>query len=262
MANIHPTAIVDKGAQLDDSVEIGPYSVIGPHVVVGAGTKIGPHVVVEGHTTIGRDNTIYQFTSVGSQPQDKKFAGEITRLEIGDRNLIREFCSLNTGTAQDAGVTRLGNDNWILAYCHIAHDCQVGNNTIFSNNATLAGHVHVGDWVVMGGFAAIPQFRRIGAHAFIGMTTSVTQDVPPFVLVQGNPAQPYGINVEGLKRRGFSAEQIASLRRAYKQIYRSDLTLEQAVAALGDEAQKTPEAAEHLATLQRFLSTATRGIVR
>jgi UDP-N-acetylglucosamine acyltransferase len=262
MTTIHATALVDKAAQLDDSVEVGAYSIIGPNVVIGAGSKIGPHVVIEGHTTIGRDNTIYQFSSIGSAPQDKKYAGELTRLEIGDRNLIREFCSLNAGTAQDAGVTRLGNDNWILAYVHIAHDCQVGNNTIFSNNATLAGHVHVGDWVVMGGFAAIPQFRRIGAHAFIGMTTSVTQDVPPFILVQGNPAQPYGINVEGLKRRGFSPEQIASLRRAYKLIYRADLPMDQAIAALGDEAQKTPEAAEHLHSLQTFLANSTRGIVR
>ena len=262
MANIHPTAVVDKGAELDAGVEIGPYSIIGPHAVIGSGTKIGPHVVVEGHTTIGRDNTIYQFSSIGSAPQDKKYAGEVTRLEIGDRNVIREFCSFNAGTIQDAGVTRLGNDNLILAYVHIAHDCQVGNNTIFSNNATLAGHVHVGDWVIMGGFAAIPQFRRIGAHAFIGMTTSVTQDVPPFVLVQGNPAQPHGINVEGLKRRGFTAEQITSLRRAYKMIYRADLPLEQAIAAIGEEAQKTPEAAEHLLALQIFLNNSTRGIVR
>lgn len=262
MATIHPTAVVDSGAQLDEGVEIGPYSVIGPHVRIGAGTKIGPHVVVEGHTTIGRDNQVYQFTSLGAPPQDKKYAGEVTYLEIGDRNLIREFCSINTGTAQDAGVTRLGSDNWILAYCHIAHDCQVGNNTTFSNNATLAGHVHVGDWVVMGGFAAIPQFRRVGDHAFVGMTTSVTQDVPPFVLVQGNPAEPFGINVEGLKRRGFTPEQIASLRRAYKLIYRSDLSLEQAALGIAEEAQKTPEAAVHLLALQAFLNTATRGIVR
>lgn len=262
MALIHPTAIVDANAELDDTVEIGPYSVIGPHVRIGARTKVGPHVVIDGHTTIGCDNTFFQFSSIGGAPQDKKYAGEATRLEIGDRNLIREFCTFNLGTAQDEGVTRLGNDNWILAYVHLAHDCVVGNNTIFSNNASLAGHVHVGDWVIMSGFAAVHQFCKIGDHAFVGMNTSLTQDVPPFVLLSGNPAAPHGINIEGLKRRGFTREQIGDLRNAYKLIYKSGLTLDEAKAALAQEEADKPASAAQLRQMRTFLDNSSRGIVR
>ncbi|MDB5824433.1 MAG: acyl-[acyl-carrier-protein]--UDP-N-acetylglucosamine O-acyltransferase [Herminiimonas sp.] len=262
MAKIHPTAIIDSKAAIDATVEIGPYAVVGPHVTIGAGTVIGPHVVIDGHTSIGRDNRFFQFSSIGAPPQDKKYAGEPTRLEIGDRNTVREFCTFNTGTVQDAGVTRLGNDNLILAYVHLAHDCQVGNHTIFSNNATLAGHVHIGDHAILSGFAAIHQFCRIGAHAFIGMNTSLTQDVPPFVLVAGNPAGAHGINIEGLKRRGFSRERISALRDAYKSIYKSGLTLEAARLALVEEEASRPEAAVDLRQMREFLESSSRGITR
>ncbi|MGV3741482.1 MAG: acyl-ACP--UDP-N-acetylglucosamine O-acyltransferase [Burkholderiaceae bacterium] len=262
MASVHPTAIIHPGAVLDGSVEVGAYSIVGPHVVIGAGTKVGPHVVIDGHTTIGRDNVFYQFSSIGAPPQDKKYKGEPTRLEIGDRNTIREFCTFNVGTAQDVGVTRLGNDNWIMAYVHLAHDCQIGNNTIFANNAQLAGHVHVGDWVILGGFSNVHQFCQIGAHAMVGMSTSLTQDVPPFVILSGNPAAAHGINVEGLKRRGFSPEQIGAVRNAYKIIYKSKLTLEQAKAALAEEEANSPDLASHLRMIREFLDGTTRGIVR
>ncbi|WP_151446796.1 acyl-ACP--UDP-N-acetylglucosamine O-acyltransferase [Lacisediminimonas profundi] len=262
MTRIHPTAIVDPKAALDATVEVGPYSIIGPNVTIGAGTRVGPHVVIEGHTTIGRDNHIFQFCSLGAAPQDKKYAGEDTRLEIGDRNTIREFCSFNTGTVQDASVTRLGSDNWILAYVHLAHDCQVGSHTIFSNNATLAGHVHVGDHAILSGFAAVHQFCKIGAHAFVGMNASLSQDVPPFVLAGGSPVAPRGINVEGLRRRGFSPEEIQGIRSAYKLLYKSSLTLEQAKAALEAEAAGDPVAAPHILAIRKFLDSATRGIVR
>ena len=196
---IHPTAIVDPKAQINSSVEIGAYSIIGPHVSIGAGTKIGPHVIIEGHTTIGCDNQFFQFSSIGAAPQDKKYAGEPTRLVIGNRNIIREFCTFNVGTVQDGGVTTLGNDNWIMAYVHIAHDCHVGNHTIFANNAALAGHVEIGDWVIMGGFSNTHQFCKIGAHAMVGMSTSLTQDVPPYVMLNGNPAAAHGINTRRSK---------------------------------------------------------------
>ncbi len=266
MATIHPSAIVDPKAQLDEGVEIGPYSIIGPNVVIGAGTKVGPHVVIEGHTTIGRDNEFFQFSSIGAAPQDKKWKGEPTRLVIGDRNTIREFCTFNTGTVQDKGVTTLGNDNWISAYVHLAHDCTVGNNTIFSNNAQMAGHVEIGDWVIMSGFANVHQFCKIGAHAFVGMSTSLTQDVPPFVLLNGNPAQAHGVNIEGLKRRGFTREQINAIRAAYKTLYRSGLTLEEAKAALlaqENEAEVVASGGDvHVRAMREFLDTASRGIVR
>ncbi len=262
MATIHPSAIVDPKAELDSSVEIGAYSMIGPHVSIAAGTVVGPHVVIEGHTTIGRDNKFFQFSSIGAAPQDKKWAGEPTRLEVGDRNTIREFCTFNTGTVQDAGVTRLGNDNWISAYVHLAHDCQVGSNTIFSNNAQLAGHVKIGDWVILSGYANVHQFCQIGAHAFVGMSTSLTQDVPPFVLLSGNPAAAHGVNTEGLKRRGFTRAQIDGIRAAYKLIYRSSLTLEQAKAALADLETESPDAADQIRAMREFLGSATRGIVR
>lgn len=259
---IHATAIVDPRAQLDSSVEVGPYSIIGPDVRIGARTVIGPHVVVEGHTTIGEDNKFFQFSSIGAAPQDKKWAGEPTRLEVGDRNTVREFCTFNLGTVQDAGVTRLGNDNWISAYVHLAHDCQVGSNTIFSNNAQLAGHVIVGDWAILSGYAGVHQFCKIGAHAFIGMYTSLTQDVPPFVLVSGNPAGARGVNIEGIKRRGFTRAQIDGIRAAYKHLYRSGLTLDEAKTALDAEIIASPEAADVVTTIRSFLDSAARGIVR
>ena len=262
MTVIHPTAIVDPNAELDNSVEVGAYSIIGPNVKIGARTKIGPHVVVDGHTTIGCDNRFLQFSSIGGPPQDKKYAGEPTRLEIGDRNLVREFCTFNLGTAQDEGVTRLGNDNWVMAYVHLAHDVQVGNNTIFANNAALAGHVHVGDWVILGGFSNVHQFCKIGAHAMLGMSTSLTQDVPPFVMLNGNPAAAHGINVEGLKRRGFSREQISDIRNAYKLIYKSGLTLEEAKAALSALETDSPGSADQVRLMREFLNSTTRGIVR
>jgi UDP-N-acetylglucosamine acyltransferase len=244
MSKIHPTAIVDPQAQLDSSVEVGAYSIVGPNVRIDAGTVIGPHVVIDGHTTIGKDNKFFQFCSIGAAPQDKKWQGEPTRLEVGDRNTVREFVSFNLGTVQDEGVTRLGNDNWISAYVHLAHDCQVGSNTIFSNNAQLAGHVHVGDW------------------AFIGMYTSLTQDVPPYVLVSGNPAGARGVNLEGLKRRGFTREQLDGIRSAYKLLYRNGLTLEESKAALQAEEERLPAAANDIRLLRDFLGTASRGIVR
>ncbi len=262
MAIIHPTAIVDPKAELDATVEIGPYSIIGPHVTIAAGTVVGPHVVIEGHTTIGKDNKFFQFSSIGAAPQDKKWAGEPTRLEVGDRNTIREFVTFNLGTVQDGGVTRLGNDNWISAYVHLAHDCQVGSNTIFSNNAQLAGHVEVGDWAILSGYAGVHQFCKIGAHAFIGMYTSLTQDVPPFVLVSGNPAGARGVNIEGIKRRGFSREQINGIRAAYKLIYRNNLTLDEAKAALATLQAEMPDAANDIGSMATFLDKANRGIVR
>ncbi len=262
MAKIHPTAIVDPAAQLEDDVEVGAYTLIGPDVSIGAGTRVGPHVVIDGITQIGRENTIYQFSSIGAPPQDKKYAGEPTRLEIGDRNTIREFCTFNRGTSQDVGVTRLGNDNWIMAYVHLAHDCQIGNHTIFANNAQLAGHVHVGDWAIMGGFSNVHQFCKIGAHAMVGMSTSLTQDVPPFVILSGNPAAAHGINSEGLKRRGFSQEAINAIRHAYKLIYKSGLTLDQAKAALQEQELAAPEFEPHMKLLREFLENVTRGIVR
>ncbi len=262
MANIHPTAIIDPGAALDGSVEVGAYTMIGPHVSIGAGTRIGPHVVIEGHTTIGRDNVLYQFSSIGAAPQDKKYGGEPTRLEIGDRNTVREFCTFNVGTVQDAGVTRLGNDNWIMAYVHIAHDCQLGNDIILANNATLAGHVHLEDWVFLGGFTSVHQFCRIGMHAMTAFTSAVSQDVPPFITMAGNRAVPVGINTEGLKRRGFSSEQIMAIRRAYKLIYKSGLSLEDAKAALANQEANAPDSAAHIRLLREFLANSTRGIAR
>jgi UDP-N-acetylglucosamine acyltransferase len=255
---IHPTAIVHPGARLGSDVEIGAYSLIGEHVEIGDGSRIGPHVVVTGHTRIGQGNRVFQFCSLGEEPQDKKYAGEPTRLEIGDHNVIREFCTFNAGTAQDVGVTRLGEHNWIMAYVHIAHDCQVGNHTIFANNATLAGHVHVGDYAILGGFTGVHQFCRVGAHVITGIASVVRQDIPPFITVAGNPLAPFGINSEGLKRRGYSAAALAALKRAYKTLYKSGLSLADAQAAIAAEAQTQPE----LAPLAEFLATAGRGIVR
>jgi len=262
MGNVHPTAIVEAGALLDATVEVGPYAVIGAQAVIGAGTKIGPHVVIQGRTTIGRDNTIYQFASIGAAPQDKKYAGEDTALDIGDRNTIREFVTLNRGTTQDAGATRIGNDNLIMAYVHVAHDCQLGNHLILANNATLAGHVHLGDWVFLGGFTTIHQFCHIGAHAMTAFTAAVSQDVPPFVTAAGNRAKPVGINSEGLKRRGFSGDQIQAIKRGYRLVYRADLPLEEAKAALEAEEQRSPDAAVYLRQLRDFIESSPRGIIR
>jgi len=253
---IHPTALVDAGARLGENVEIGAYSVIGAGVEIGDGTWVGPHVVINGPTKIGRENRIFQFASLGEQPQDKKYAGEPTTLEIGDRNTIREFCTFNRGTTQDAGATRVGNDNWIMAYVHIAHDCQVGNQTIFANNAQLAGHVQVGDWAILGGFTVVHQFVRIGAHSMTAMGTILLQDLPPYVTAAGNPSAPHGINSEGLKRRGFSAEAIAALKRAYKALYRNGLKLEEATA------QIAAESLVEVKVLSDFLAAPGRGIIR
>ena len=255
---IHPTAIVHPSAHLAGDVRVGAYSLIDEHVEIGKGTEIGPHVVIKGHTRIGCDNRIFQFSSLGEIPQDKKYAGEATRLEIGDRNTIREFCTFNCGTSQDAGVTRVGDDNWIMAYVHIAHDCQVGSHTIFANNATLGGHVHVGDWVILGGLTGVHQFVRIGAHAMTGAGSVVLQDVPTYVMASGNPVEPHGINSEGLKRRGFSSASVMAIKRAYKMLYKSGLRLEEARAAIEAEISTTAE----IAPLAEFLATPGRGIIR
>ncbi|HMV00162.1 MAG TPA: acyl-ACP--UDP-N-acetylglucosamine O-acyltransferase, partial [Rhodocyclaceae bacterium] len=230
----------------------------GADVEIGDHTEVGPHVVIKGHTRIGRENRIYQFCSLGEVPQDKKYAGEDTRLEIGDRNTIREFCTFNLGTAQDAGVTRIGNDNWIMAYVHIAHDCQVGHHTTFANNAQLAGHVHIDDWAILGGYTGVHQFCRIGAHVMTAVGTVVLQDIPPYLMAAGNTAQPYGINTEGLKRRGFSSEAITALKRAYRTLYKSGLMLEEARAKLIEEAQIQPD----VRLLVEFLDVSKRGIIR
>jgi UDP-N-acetylglucosamine acyltransferase len=259
---IHPTAIIDPGAQVDSTVAIGAYSVIGPKVVIGAGTWIGPHVVIEGDTTIGCDNKFFQFSSIGAVPQDLKYAGEPTKLVIGDRNTIREGCTINLGTVQDKGVTTIGNDNWIMAYVHIAHDCVLGNHLILANNATLAGHVHLDDWVFLGGFTGIHQYCHVGAHAMTAFYAAVSQDVPPYVTAAGNRAVPAGINSEGLKRRGFTPEQISAIKRAYKLVYRADLSLDEAKAALAQEEAKDTNTAPHIRLLREFLENNTRGIIR
>ena len=255
---IHERAIVAREARVHESVSIGAYAVIGPDVEIGAGTRIEPHVVVKGPTTIGRDNHIYQFASIGDDPQDKKYRGEPTRLEIGDRNTIREACTINRGTIQDTGLTRIGNDNWIMAYSHIAHDCVVGSHTIFANNASIAGHVHVGDWVILGGFTAVHQFCRIGPHAMTSMFTYLTKDVPSYVIVSGRPAQPRGVNVEGLKRRGFDAAQARNIRDAYRVLYRQGLKLEEARSVLEARAATQPELEPFIASLR----DTPRGLIR
>jgi UDP-N-acetylglucosamine acyltransferase len=262
MAQVHPTAIVEAGAQLSPDVEVGAYSVVGANVAIGSGTHIGPHTVVQGHTRIGRNNRIHAFAAIGGPPQDKKYAGEPTRLEIGDGNTIREFCTINTGTAQDTGLTRVGSNNWLMAYVHIAHDCVVGDNTIFANNASLAGHVIIGDWVILGGMTGVHQFVKIGPHAMTAGGTILVQDIPPFVMGAGNPASARGMNVEGLRRRGFSAEAITALRRAYKTIYRDGLGLAEATEQVEAQVAEAPEHAEHLQLLLRFLRESERGILR
>jgi len=255
---IHPTAIVDPGARIGTNVAIGPYSIIGPDVEIGDDTEIGPHVVIKGRTRIGRDNRVFQFCSLGEIPQDKKYTGEPTRLEIGDRNTIREFCTFNLGTVQGGGLTSIGDDNWLMAYVHIAHDCHVGNKTIFANGASLAGHVTVDDFVIFGGFTGIHQFCRIGAHVITAASSLVLQDVPPYLMVAGNTAQPYGIHVEGLKRRGFSSEVITELKRAYRTLYKSGLLLEEAKTKLAEQARAVPD----VRPMVDFLESSKRGIIR
>lgn len=260
---IHPTAIVEPGAQLAPDVRVGPYSVIGPEVRIGGGTRIAAHVVIAGRTTIGSNNRIFPFCSLGGEPQDKKYAGEPTELVIGDGNTIREYCFFNTGTAQGGGVTRVGSDNWIMGHSHIAHDCVVGDHVILANCVPLGGHVTVGDWAIIGGTSAVHQFVRVGAHAMCGGGTMMTMDVPPFMMCAGFPAQPHGINVEGLKRRGFTPEAIAALRRAYKLIYRDNLPLAEACAAIEALAgESTEDTAGPLRELAGFLAEAARGIIR
>ena len=238
---IDPRAVVDSSAKIDSSVQVGAYAIIGADVEIGRGTRIEPHADIKGPTVIGVDNHIFQFASIGDDPQDKKYAGERTKLVIGDRNTIREFCTLNRGTVQDAGVTTIGNDNWIMAYCHVAHDCVVGNNTIFANNASIAGHVRVGDYAILGGFTAVHQFCRIGAHSMASMFSYLTKDVPAYVMVSGRPGEPRGINAEGLKRRNFTADQIRNIREAYRVVYRQDLKLDEAVAQLTPLVAEQPE---------------------
>jgi UDP-N-acetylglucosamine acyltransferase len=256
--------LVDSGAELDSTVTVGPYTVIGPHVKVGAGTTIGPHSVLDGHTSIGRDNRIFQFNSLGAIPQDKKYAGEPCELVIGDRNTIREFCTFNIGSPGGGGVTQVGNDNWLMAYVHLAHDCVVGNNTIFANNASLAGHVQVGDWAILGGFTAVHQFVKIGAHCMTSMCSMLLADLPPFVMCQGHPAQARSMNYEGLRRRGFSPERIAVVKTMYKALYRDGLTLQAACTRIADLAKTSPESAPDVAMMLSFLeqASAQRGIVR
>ena len=255
---IHPTAIIHSGARLGAGVSVGAYSIIDEHVEIGDNTRIGPHVVITGNTKIGCDNRIFQFCSLGEIPQDKKYAGDPSRLEIGDRNTIREYCTFNLGTVQDAGVTRMGDDNWIMAYVHVAHDCQVGNRTTFANNAQLAGHVHVDDWAILGGYTGVHQFCRVGAHTMTAVGTVVLQDVPPYVMAAGNTATPFGINAEGLKRRGFSSEALMALKRAYRTLYKSGLMLEEARSKLEEEVKTHPE----IQPILEFLAVSKRGIIR
>ena len=255
---IHPTAIIDPGAKLASEVEVGPYAVIGADVEIGSGTLVGSHTTICGPTRIGNNNHIFSHVSLGEAPQDKKYKGERTALEIGNGNTIREFCTINRGTEQDGGVTRIGDDNWIMAYVHIAHDCQIGNNTIFANSVQLAGHVHIGDFAILGGFTGVHQFVHIGAHSFMGIATILTQDVPTYVTVSGNPAKPYSINSEGLSRRGFSPEAIAHIKRAYKTLYRKNLSFDAAKVEIAAQCAECPE----LTPLSDFLQTSTRGIVR
>jgi UDP-N-acetylglucosamine acyltransferase len=261
---IHPTAIIDPQAELHSSVTVGPYSVIGPNVKIGPGTTVGPHCVIEGHTTIGSDNRIFQFSSIGAVPQDKKYAGEPCQLVIGDRNTIREFCTFNIGSPGGAGITRIGNDNWLMAYVHLAHDCQVGNQTIFANNSQLAGHVHVGDWVILGGFTVVHQFVRLGAHSMTAMCSLLFADLPPFVMAQGQPAGARSMNYEGLRRRGFSSERIAAVKAMHKALYRDDLTLAQAQVQIAALTEKYPEASQDIDLMRGFLEQTLpqRGIVR
>ncbi len=262
MASVHATAIVEPGAELAGDVEVGAYSIVRAHVRIGAGSVIGPHCVIEGRTTIGRDNRISQFNAIGGVPQDKKYGGEDTTLEIGDRNTIREFCSIHIGTSQDAGVTRIGDDNWIMNHVHIAHDCHVGNQTIIAGYSGLAGHVQLGDWAIVGGQSGVLQFVRVGAHAMIGFQSHVSQDVPPFMMADGHPLAVRGFNAEGMRRRGFSAERIAAVKQMHRLLYRDGLTFDDARVRIGALAEATPEAADDVRLVGDFLASAKRGIAR
>lgn len=255
---IDPRAIIDPGAELAEDVSVGPFTIIGPDVKIGTGCEIGSHVVIKGTTEIGRDNRIFQFASVGEDPQDKKYAGETTRLVIGDRNVIREFVTLNRGTAQDEGITSIGSDNLLMAYVHVAHDCHIGDHAILANGASLAGHVQVEDWAILGGFTLVHQFTRIGAHCFTGMGSAIAKDVPPYMMVSGQPARPHGINSEGLKRRGFSQEQLSAIKKAYKTLYKSGLSLEAAI----EEIEAVQPGTDKLAHMVEFLRNRTRSVIR
>jgi len=255
---IDPKAIVDPQAELDEGVSVGPFSVIGKGVRIGAGSSIGSHVVIKGVTEIGRDNRIFQFASVGEDPQDMKYAGEETRLEIGDRNVIREFVTINRGTLQDSGVTRIGNDNLLMAYTHVAHDCRIGDHVIMANAASLGGHVKIDDWAILGGFTTVHQFCRIGSHAFCAMGTGTTKDIPPYLMVSGHPAKPHGINAEGLRRRGFDSTAIQRIKQGYKILYMQQLKLNQAQEALRELADESDEIQLYL----DFLAQSERSIVR
>lgn len=259
---IHPTALVAPEAQLADGVSVGPYSIIGPNVTIGEGTQVGPHCIIDGHTTIGRNNTFYRFCSIGGMPQDKKYQGEPTRLEIGDGNMVREYVTINTGTVQDVGVTRVGDDNWIMAYVHIAHDCQIASHTILANNVQLAGHIHIGDWAIIGGSSAVHQFVRIGAHSMIGGTSSIRQDIAPYVMGAGDPFRPVGINSEGLKRRGYDPGTVSALKEAYKCLYRRQMNIEQALEAIRKLQTERSQAHEALQVLIDFITAGGRGIAR
>lgn len=255
---IDPRAVVHINAELAENVCVGPFSIIGADVQIDSGTEIGPHVVIKGPTTIGKENTIYQFTSIGEDPQDKKYADEITRLEIGDRNVIREFCTMHRGTQQDQGVTRIGNDNLFMAYTHVAHDCRIGNHIIMANGASIAGHVHVGDHAILGGFTLVHQFTHIGEYSFSAMGSAITQDVPPFVMVGGRPTRPHGINSVGMERNGVPAEVIRQIRKAYKILYKNNLRLEDAIEEMEEMAGESNE----LSKMVSFLHKVTRGILR
>ena len=262
MSLIHPTALIAEGARLDPSVSVGPYAVIGANVTIGVNTTIGAHCVIEGHTTLGQDNRVFQFASLGGAPQDKKYAGEPTRLVIGNRNTVREFCTFNTGTTQDEGLTRIGDDNWIMAYVHIAHDCVVGNQTILANNATLAGHVQIGDYAIIGGLTGLHQFTQVGAHVMAGFASHISQDVPPFMMVDGNPLAVRGLNLEGLRRRGFSPERLSAIKQMHRLLYRQGLTLDAARSAIAALPEQHPQAAADIAAMLDFLNTSARGIAR
>ncbi len=262
MTRVHASAIIDAAAELADDVSVGPYAVIGGGVKVGAGTSIGAHCVIDGPTTIGRDNRIFAHAALGGAPQDMKYRGEPTELHIGDRNTIREFCTFNRGTAQDTGVTRVGHDNWVMAYVHIAHDVQLGSHTILANNATLAGHVQVGDWAIVGGLSGVHQFCKIGAHVMTGFQSHVSLDVPPFMTVGGNPLAVYGTNAEGLRRRGFSRERLALVKQMHRLLYRDGLTLDNAKAAIQQLLGTVQAGDADVQMLLAFLATVTRGIVR
>ncbi len=262
MTRIHPTALVDPHAQLDSTVSVGPYAIIGPEVSIGAQTSIGAHCVIEGRTTIGANNRIFQFNSIGAIPQDKKYAGEPTELVIGDDNTIREFCTFNLGVPGAGGITRVGSHNWIMAYTHIAHDCRVDDHTTLANNTTLGGHVHLADWVTVGGLTGIHQFVKVGAHAMVGFASAVSQDVPPFMMVDGNPLAVRGINTVGLRRRGFSEARLGVVKQMHRALYRQGRTLDDARAVIAGLVSEVPEAALDVELMNDFLANATRGIAR